>query len=51
MKDEEMFEIFLLKRNIEGARQAAVDCDKDEGEYVVTLSRFLAEPFLTFVDC
>jgi peptidyl-dipeptidase Dcp len=56
MKDEELFEIILSKDDMEGcptslieaARQAAVDRKKADDEYVITLSRSYAEPFLTY---
>jgi len=55
MKDEE-FEIILTKEDMEGcpdslieaARTAAQELGKKDDEYVVTLSRSLVEPFLTF---
>jgi len=58
MKDEESYEIVLAKSDLSGcpdslvqaARQAAVDRSKAEDEYVITLSRSLVEPFLTFSD-
>jgi len=58
MKDEETYEIVLKKEDmtgcpdglVEAAHQAAVDRNKADGEYVITLSRSLVEPFLTFSD-
>jgi peptidyl-dipeptidase Dcp len=58
MKDEETYEMVLKKEDmsgcpdglVEAARQAAVDRSKADGEYVITLSRSLVEPFLTFSD-
>lgn len=56
MKDEETFEIVLTKDDmagcpealVESARNAAEERNKAEDEYVITLSRSLVEPFLTF---
>jgi peptidyl-dipeptidase Dcp len=56
MKDEESFEIVLKKEDMEGcpdslieaAKQAAVERNKGDDEYVITLSRSLVEPFLTY---
>ena len=57
MKDEEIYEIVLSKEEIhngcplsliEAAKQAAIDRNKDDDEYVITLSRSYVEPFLTF---
>lgn len=56
MVDEETFEIVLSKDDmagcpdslIEAAKQAAVERNKNEEDYVITLSRSLVEPFLTF---
>jgi len=58
MKDEEEYEMTLKREDLSGcpnslveaARQAAADREKGEEEYVVTLSRSLVEPFLTFSD-
>jgi len=58
MKDEETYELILSKEDMEGcpdslieaSRQAAIDRNKNEGEYVVTLSRSLVEPFLTYAN-
>jgi len=58
MKDEETFEIVLTKEDLDGcsdslieaARQAAVERNKAEDEYVITLSRSLVEPFLTYAN-
>ncbi len=58
MKDEELYEIVLSKDDMEGcpsslveaARQAAVDRNKADNEYVITLSRSYVEPFLTFAS-
>jgi len=58
MVDEETYEIILSKSDltgcpeslIEAALQAATDRSKADGEYVITLSRSLVEPFLTFSD-
>jgi peptidyl-dipeptidase Dcp len=35
---------------VSAAKQAAVDRNKPEGTYVITLSRSLVEPFLTYSD-
>jgi len=56
MKDEETFEIVLSKDDmagcpeslVEAARQAAIERTKGEDDYVITLSRSLVEPFLTY---
>lgn len=56
MTDEETWEMVLSGDDlagcpdslVEAARSAAADRNRDEGEYVVTLSRSLVEPFLTF---
>ena len=58
MKDESEFKITLKLEDlsgcpdtlIEAARSAAVEANKAEDEYVITLSRSLVEPFLTFSD-
>ena len=58
MKDEENYEIILSKEDMDGcpesliaaARQAAVDRNKGEDDYVITLSRSLVEPFLTYAN-
>lgn len=58
MKDEETYEIVLKVEDmsgcpdslVEAAKQAAVDSKKSDGECVITLSRSLVEPFLTFSD-
>lgn len=55
MKDEETFEMILSKDDMAGcpdglvqaARQAAVEREKKDDEYVITLGRSLVEPFLT----
>jgi peptidyl-dipeptidase Dcp len=58
MKDEESYEL-VLKRDdlsgcpdslIEAAKNAAEERSKEDDEYVITLSRSLVEPFLTFSD-
>ena len=58
MKDEETYEL-VLKRDdllgcpdslIEAAKNAAEERNKEDDEYVITLSRSLVEPFLTFSD-
>lgn len=56
MIDEESFEIVLTLEDMEGcpaslieaAKEAAKERNKDEKDYVITLSRSLMEPFLTF---
>lgn len=56
MKDEETFEIVLAKDDLEGcpaslveaAKQAAQEREKGDDDYVITLSRSLVEPFLTY---
>ena len=56
MKDEETFEIVLSKEDMEGcseslieaAKEAAKERNKGDDEYVITLSRSLMEPFLTY---
>ena len=58
MKDEESFEIVLSKQDMEGcpealiqaAKQAAQDRAKADDHYVITLSRSLVEPFLTYAS-
>lgn len=58
MKDEEEYELILTQADLSGcpdslveaAQQAAIERGKNEGEYVITLSRSLVEPFLTFSD-
>lgn len=58
MKDEETYELVLKKEDlagcpdslIEAAKNAAEERDKAENEYVITLSRSLVEPFLTFAS-
>lgn len=56
MKDEETYELVLKKDDlagcpdslIEAAKNAAEERNKADDEYVITLSRSLVEPFLTF---
>jgi peptidyl-dipeptidase Dcp len=56
MKDEETYEILLTLEDMEGcpdslidaARNVALERNKGDGEYVITLSRSYVEPFLTF---
>lgn len=56
MKDEETYEIVLSKEDMKGcpdnlveaAQQAAVERGKQADQYVITLSRSLVEPFLTY---
>lgn len=58
LADETAFTLVLKEDDLMGcpddliaaARQAAVERSKGEGEYVITLSRSLVEPFLTFSD-
>lgn len=58
MKDEELFTIVLKLADLVGcpeelvqaAKQAATDSNKGGDDYVITLSRSLVEPFLTFCD-
>lgn len=58
MKDEETYELVLKKEDlagcpdslIEAAKNAAEERDKAEDDYVITLSRSLVEPFLTFAS-
>ncbi|KAL3918883.1 MAG: hypothetical protein SGILL_004033 [Bacillariaceae sp.] len=58
LKDEESYELVLKREDlsgcpdslIEAAKNAAQERDKADDEYVVTLSRSLVEPFLTFSD-
>jgi peptidyl-dipeptidase Dcp len=58
LKDEETYELVLFKDDLSGcpdslveaARQAASERGKRDDEYVITLSRSLVEPFLTFSD-
>jgi len=58
MGDESSYTIVLHREDLTGlpaavidaARQAAVERSKGEDEYVITLSRSLVEPFLTFSD-
>jgi peptidyl-dipeptidase Dcp len=57
MKDEETYELVLTEADMAGcpeslkeaAQQAALDREKPD-QYVITLSRSLVEPFLTFSD-
>jgi peptidyl-dipeptidase Dcp len=58
LKDEETYEL-VLKRDdltgcpdslVEAAKGAAEERNKEDDEYVITLSRSLVEPFLTFSD-
>jgi peptidyl-dipeptidase Dcp len=56
MKDEETYEMVLKQDDLQGcpeslvqaARQAAEESNKQDDEYVITLSRSLLEPFLTY---
>ena len=56
LKDEETYEMVLKTEDlvgcpdslIEAAKNAAEERDKSDDEYVITLSRSLVEPFLTF---
>jgi len=56
MKDEETYEIVFSRGDMEGcpeslieaAKQAAVERSKGDEDYVITLSRSLVEPFLTY---
>jgi peptidyl-dipeptidase Dcp len=58
MADESSFTIVLKESDlsgcpadlIESAKQAAVDFKKGADDYVITLSRSLVEPFITFSD-
>lgn len=58
LKDEETYELVLERDDlsgcpeslIEAAKNAAEERNKAEDEYVITLSRSLVEPFLTFSD-
>jgi peptidyl-dipeptidase Dcp len=58
LKDEETYEIILKKEDltgcpqslVEAAKSAAEERNKAQDEYVITLSRSLVEPFLTFSD-
>jgi len=58
LKDEETYELVLKKDDlagcpdglIEAAKNAAEERNKAEEEYVITLSRSLVEPFLTFAS-
>jgi len=58
LKDEETYELVLQKDDLEGcpdglieaAKNAAEERNKAEDEYVITLSRSLVEPFLTFAS-
>jgi len=58
LKDEETYELVLKKDDLEGcpdslieaAKNAAEERNKAEDEYVITLSRSLVEPFLTFAS-
>jgi peptidyl-dipeptidase Dcp len=58
LKDEETYELVLKKDDLSGcpdslleaAKNAAEERSKAEDEYVITLSRSLVEPFLTFSD-
>jgi len=56
LKDEELYELVLKEEDlagcpdslVEAAKNAAEERNKAEDEYVITLSRSLVEPFLTF---
>ena len=56
LKDESTYEMVITKEDLEGcpaslveaARQAAIERNKGEDDYVITLSRSLVEPFLVF---
>lgn len=56
LKDEEEYEMVLKLEDLEGcpdslvqaARQAAVERNKADDEYVITLGRSLVEPFVTY---
>jgi peptidyl-dipeptidase Dcp len=58
MEDESSFTMVLNESDLSGcpsdliaaAKQAAVDNEKGEDDYVITLSRSLVEPFITFSD-
>jgi peptidyl-dipeptidase Dcp len=58
LKDEETYELVLKREDlsgcpeslIEAAKNAAQERNKEEDEYIITLSRSLVEPFLTFSD-
>lgn len=58
MKDEETYELVLGLEDLSGcpqslvqaARSAAEERGKEADQYVITLSRSLVEPFLTFAD-
>ena len=58
LKDEETYELILKKEDLTGcpdslmeaAKNAAEERSKTNDEYVITLSRSLVEPFLTFSD-
>ena len=58
MKDEETYELVLTRDDLSGcpdslveaAKQAAIERGKDPDDHVITLSRSLVEPFLTFSD-
>lgn len=58
LKDEETYELVLKSEDlagcpdslIEAAKNAAEERDKADNEYVITLSRSLVEPFLTFAS-
>jgi peptidyl-dipeptidase Dcp len=58
LKDEETYELVLALEDlsgcpeslIEAAKNAAEERNKADHEYVITLSRSLVEPFLTFSD-
>jgi peptidyl-dipeptidase Dcp len=56
LKDEETYEMILKLDELEGcpdslvqaARQAAIERNKADDEYVITLGRSLVEPFITY---
>jgi len=56
LRDESTFEMVVKKEDledcpnslVEAAKQAAIEREKPEGDYVITLSRSLVEPFLVF---
>mmetsp|Transcript_17814 Transcript_17814/g.21633 ORF Transcript_17814/g.21633 Transcript_17814/m.21633 type:complete len:731 (-) Transcript_17814:266-2458(-) len=58
MKDEETYKMVLNKSDLEGcpsgltaaAKQAAIERNLESDKYVITLSRSLVQPFLTFSE-
>merc|ERR1711902_119683 len=56
MKDEETYEILMTKEDMDGCPESLLEAarnvamERNEDGYVMTLSRSLVEPFLTFAN-